>query len=83
MGDHEMAGDMFFKSKDYSKALEAYQKETWIEQKKLARTYERLADWENALQIYKEVGNAKGYKRCKDKIDKIKAKQITRRLPFE
>jgi tetratricopeptide (TPR) repeat protein len=81
--DHEKVGDMYFKSREYPKALEAYQKEPWIDPKKIARTYERLADWENALKIYQEVGNAKGYERCKKKMDRIEAKRAIPRLPFE
>ncbi len=83
MGYHEKAGEMYFKSKEYPKALDAYLREPPLNRKKLARTYEKLADWENALRIYQEVGDAKGNKRCKNKIDRIKAKQATPRLPFE
>ncbi len=84
MGDPEKAGDLYFKSKEYPKALEAYLKEEFLPfPRKLARTYERLADWENALGIYQEVGDAKGCKRCKNKINTIKAKQASRQLPFE
>jgi tetratricopeptide (TPR) repeat protein len=75
-------GDLYFKLKDYSKALEAYLKAPVPDLKKIGRTHERRDDWSEALRTYRELGDWRGCKRCETKIAKREAKRQTRTLPF-
>ena len=81
-GNYLEAGDLYFRLKDYSKALEAYLKMPLPNLKKIARTHERQDEWSEALKIYRELDDWRGCKRCEAKIVKREAKRQAQTLPF-
>jgi tetratricopeptide (TPR) repeat protein len=68
------AGDIYYKMRDYRTALKTYQRQSPPNKKKMAKTYERLGDYDKALKLWKETGEKKGVKRCLTKLEKTKQK---------
>ncbi len=67
-GKYGPAGDCYYKVKGFKKALEMFKKQSPQDKKKLAKTYERLKDFESALKLWKKLGNPKAIRRCKKKL---------------
>ncbi len=80
-GRYGRAGDCYYKQKEYEKALEVYKKQVPQDKKKIAKTYERLKDFEPALRLWKQLGHRKAIRRCIDKLEQEAQKQ-QRERPF-
>lgn len=70
------AGDVFYKIGDYHKALEMYQKQIPPNRKKIARTWEKLGEFDKALQFWKEARDQKAAAKCRAKMAKAKQRKI-------
>ena len=64
------AGDAYYKKGDFKNALKMYKSQTPQNKKKIAKTYERLEDFEKALNLWKGAGDRKAIKRCIGKLER-------------
>lgn len=78
---YSKAGDIYYGQGDYQKALVMYKKVKPLAHRELAKTYERLKDYEPALIHWKKANCYKDAKRCQRKIEKKNQKQ-QKKLPF-
>ncbi len=70
------AGDAYYKKGDFKNALKMYEKQTPQNKKKIAKTYEKLEDFEKALKLWKEIGDKRAIERYMRKIDKTKQREL-------
>lgn len=70
------AGDVYYKKGDFKNALKMYESQTPQNKKKIAKTYERLEDFEKALGLWKEIGNKKAIERCIRRFEKTKQRKL-------
>ncbi len=70
------AGDAYYKNKDFQNALKMYKRQTPQNKKKIAKTYERLGDFEKAMVLWKEIGDKKSLERCTRKLAKKKQGEL-------
>jgi tetratricopeptide (TPR) repeat protein len=67
IGRYSKAGDHYSLAKDYRKALEMYIK--WGRNKtKIAQTFEKLEEYQNAAKVWRELGNMKKVEKCMAKV---------------
>lgn len=71
-----VAGDALYKKGDYRNALKMYQKQTPPNKKKIARTLEKLGEFNKALKLWKEVDDRRSAARCRAKMEKAKQREI-------
>jgi len=70
------AGDAFYKMGDFRNALKMYEKQTPQNKKKIAKTYERLGDFEKALSLWNKIGDRRAVERCLGKLEKTKQREL-------
>lgn len=70
------AGDSFCKMGDYRAALKMYQRQSPPNRKKIARTLEKLGEFNEALNLWAELKDRKSVSRCRAKMEKAKQKEI-------
>ena len=73
---YSTAGDAYYKKGDFKSALRMYEKQTPQNKKKIAKTYERLEEYEKALNLWKEIGDRRAIERCLGKIGKTKQREL-------
>jgi tetratricopeptide (TPR) repeat protein len=67
IGKFHKAGEAHYNAGNYLKAVEAYKK-TGRNKSKIAQSYEKLGNWQEALKIWKDLGKAKKVQRCLAKL---------------
>jgi len=71
-----LAGDAFFRKGDYRAALEMYKKQTPPNKRKIARTCEKLGEFDRALKLWSEMGDKKAAERCRKRGEKAGQKEF-------
>lgn len=71
-----MAGDAFYRRGDYHTALKMYRKQTPPNKKKIAKTCEKLGDYERALKLWQELGERRAVEKCRGRLEKAKQKKL-------
>ena len=67
IGRYSKSGDHYSLAKDYQKALEMYLK--WGRNKtKIAQTFEKLEEYQNAARVWRNLGKMKKAERCMAKV---------------
>jgi len=71
------AGDAFFRQGDYRNALKMYRKQSPQNKRKIARTLERLEEFEKAIKLWQEVEDRKAVERCIRKMERAKQRKFS------
>lgn len=71
------AGDVLYKLGDYCAALKMYRRQSPPNRKKVARTLEKLGDFDKALNLWHELKDRKSAARCRAKLEKAKQKELS------